>query len=127
VTDLLKHSYRALKKTDGTILKIQGSFYPDAIPNYLNLSRLRGELYTSIGFRVPKFMQLVIKLIGLSPGEVKLWFDAECGFFTEARAYTGAPPVYHIVTDEVAIAIVKGELTHELEAVLMTPDEYMGE
>ena len=72
-------------------------------------------------------MTLFLRLLGLSPGEIKLWHDAECGWFTEAREHPGATPVYHYISDEVAASIIKGELSKELEAELMKPDEYLGE
>jgi hypothetical protein len=96
-------------------------------PPYLNLLRAGRMSLASFGLKVPRPMTLIIKLVGLSPGTITLWHDAESGFFTEARAKEGAPPVYRHVTDEVAIKILKGELTHELEVELMTPDDYIGE
>jgi hypothetical protein len=72
-------------------------------------------------------MSLLKLVAGLSPGSVKVFHDAESGFFVDARAYEGAPPIYHHVTDEVAGIILGGGLTHELEAELMKPDEYLGE
>ncbi|GAI13138.1 unnamed protein product, partial [marine sediment metagenome] len=36
-------------------------------------------------------------------------------------------PVYKAISDEAAMAILKHEMTKELEAELMTPDEYLGE
>jgi len=80
-----------------------------------------------VGFKAPRPLTLIAKLIGLSPGVIKVWHDAESGWMSEARARPGAPPVYRAVSDEVAMAILKGELTHELEEKLLTPDEYIGE
>lgn len=82
---------------------------------------------TQWGFKIPRPVNALMKLYGLSPGTITLFHDAESGFFTEARVKPGAPPVYHHVTDEVAMTILKGELTHELEEILMAPDEYLGE
>ena len=96
-------------------------------PNYLKLDRIMGDYRVKIGFKVPRPMTLILKLFGLSPGTITLWHDADSGFFTEARATEGAPPVYHHVTDEVAELILGGELTHELETELMRPDKYQGE
>ena len=35
--------------------------------------------------------------------------------------------MYHYIGDEQAIAIIKKEVTPELEKYLMTPDDYLGE
>ena len=91
------------------------------------LTSLRGELLAKVGFKFPRTISQILKLAGLSPGTVTLWHDIESGWMTEARVKPGAPPVYHYVNDDVALAILKGELTHELEAELMTPDDYIGE
>ncbi len=96
-------------------------------PNFLNLQKISGAYQLRIGFSIPKPITLILKLLGLSPGTVTLFHDADSGFFVDARAYEGAPPVYHHVTDDVAGVILEGGLTHELEAELMKPDEYLGE
>lgn len=90
-------------------------------PAYLQLSGIRGRLMAQVGIKAPRVTSLLLKLIGLSPGTVKLWHDVESGWMSEARVKPGAPPVYRAVSDEVAMALLKGELTHELEAELMTP------
>lgn len=87
---------------------------------------LRG-VRTQWGFKIPRPTRALLTLYGLSPGTITLWIDAESGFFSEARVKPGAPPVYKAVSDEVAMAILKGELTKELELELMTPDPYVGE
>ncbi|MBA7579191.1 hypothetical protein ES708_21060 [subsurface metagenome] len=92
--------------------------------------RLLGGLGTAIG-KVGRVLSrtttLVRTITGLSPGEIRLWADAELGWMTEARARPGAPPVYKYVSDEVAEKIVKREITPELEEQLLTPDPYLGE
>jgi len=94
---------------------------------YSLLYREQGKLMAQVGIKLPRSIIQLIKLIGLSPGTVSLWHDVESGWMSEARARPGAPPVYKSVSDEVAMAILKGELTHELEEQLLTPDEYYGE
>lgn len=89
------------------------------------LWELRGKLYGQIGFKFPRTLTQLIKVFGLSPGTITLWHDIESGFMSEARAYPGGPPVYKSVSDEVAMAILKKEVTKALEAELMTPDEYV--
>ena len=82
---------------------------------------------TRVGFKYPRTISQIARLIGLSPGTITLWHDVESGWMSEAREKPGAPPVYKAVTDEVAMALLKGELTKELEQVLMAPDDYYGE
>lgn len=94
---------------------------------YQKLYSIRGRLLAQVGVKFPRIPSLLSILLGLSPGVIKLWHDPESGWLTEARAKPGAAPVYHHVTDEVAMVLLKRELTHELEAELLTPDEYLGE
>ena len=91
------------------------------------LSKLRGKLMGQVGIKLPRTTSFLTKLIALSPGSITLWHDVESGFMSEARASPGAPPVYKAVSNEVAMALLKKELTRELEEELMTPDEYLGE
>ncbi len=91
------------------------------------LFRARGAAFAKVGLMRPRISTLILKLLALSPGEIKLFADAELGWLTEARSKPGATPVYKYVSDEVAETIVKGKLTHELEEFLMTPDDYIGE
>ena len=39
----------------------------------------------------------------------------------------GILPVYKIVTDEIAMAILKNDIPEEMEEYLMTADPYLGE
>lgn len=100
---------------------------PEAAESFIRFMRVGDQLKINIGLRLPKPVAFILKLVGLSPGSITLWYDAECGWLTEARATPDAPPVYHYVEDNTAISLFKGELTHELEEVLMTPDTYLGE
>lgn len=92
-----------------------------------SLYALRGKLLSQVGLKFPRTITQILKLVGLSPGTLTLWHDVESGWLVEARAKPGAPPVYHYVKDEVALALLSRQLTHELEATLMTPDDYLGE
>jgi len=96
-------------------------------PGYKSLLAARGESLAKVGIIKARNTAVAKLLAGLSPGEIRLWSDAELGWMTEARTKPGAPPVYKYVSDEVAEKIVKEELTHELEEFLMTPDPYLGE
>jgi len=89
------------------------------------LWKLRGQIYGQIGFKFPRTLTQLIKIFGFSPGTITLWHDIESGWMSEARARPGAPPVYKSVSDEVAMAILKKEVTPELEAELLKPDEYV--
>jgi len=91
------------------------------------LYSIRGELLKRVGFKFPRTISQILKLAALSPGSLTLWHDIESGWLVEARAKPGAPPVYHYVKDDVAVAILSGKLSHEVEAALMKPDEYLGE
>ncbi|GAI64197.1 unnamed protein product [marine sediment metagenome] len=75
-----------------------------------------------VGFKFPRVLSLLAKLVGLSPGEFRLWHDVESGWMSEARARPRALPVYKAISDEVAMTILKEEITPELEAILLTPD-----
>jgi len=88
---------------------------------------MRGKLMGQIGIKFPREVTMLMRLVMLSPGEIKLWHDVESGFMSEARAYPGAPPVYKSISNEVAMALLKNEMTKDLETELMTPDEYLGE
>lgn len=94
---------------------------------YKKLFDIRGKLMAQVGIKFPRVSIPMIKLLALSPGTITLWEDIESGWMSEARAKPGAPPVYKKVSDEVAMAILKQEVTHELEQELLTPDEYLGE
>lgn len=122
-----KYNYRQVTEIDRAlkVLRLNG-ILEDSLP-YKSLYSLRGKILKQIGIKFPRVPSLLKLVAGLSPGTIKVWHDAESGFMSEARAKEGAPPVYKHVTDEVAVSILKGELTHELELELMTPDEYIGE
>lgn len=86
----------------------------------------RGKLFGQLGFKAPRSIIDIIKIIGLSPGTITLFEDVEAGWLTMARKTPESPPVYHYVDDDIATAILKKELTKELEQLLMEPDPYIG-
>ena len=45
----------------------------------------------------------------------------------EGREKPGGPPVYKAVSAEVAVSVIKGELTPDMILTLVKPDEYLGE
>lgn len=124
---LLYHQYRGLNELERTLKVLTKAGFGPLSEPFEAVSALRGKLLGQLGLKAPKPMSLLKLLAGLSPGTIKVWHDAESGWFSEAREKPGAPPVYQHISDEVAMAILKGELTHELEMTLMTPDEYLGE
>lgn len=91
-------------------------------PGFQRLLSARGAALGKLGFKLPRITSLIAKLIGLSPGEISLWADAEIGWLTEARAGPGAPPVRKHISDELAKTILQGDLTHELFETLLVPD-----
>ena len=92
-------------------------------PGFQRLLNARGAALGKLGFRLPRITSLIVKLLGLSPGEISLWADAEIGWLTEAKAGPGAVPVRKHIGDELAKTILQGNLTHELFAALLIPDE----
>lgn len=96
-------------------------------PGYLSVQKQRASLVAQIGQKFPRTFFQVAKSFGMSPGVITLWEDVESGWLAEARVRPGAPPVYHYVEDEVAMAILKREVTPEMREYLFAPDPYIGE
>lgn len=96
-------------------------------PAWERLYRARGAALSKVGKNVSRNTILLAFSFGFSPGSIKLWHDAEGGWMSEALERPGATPVFHKVSDEIAAAIIKKEVTKELEHYLMTPDDYEGE
>jgi len=99
----------------------------DLDPGFQKLMAARSEAFSKIGLNLPRTTTLIKTLVGLSPGEIKLWADAEIGWVVESTAAPGAPVVRKLVPDQVAELLLTGKMTHELEEVLMAPDTYEGE
>jgi len=91
------------------------------------LYNTRGRLMSQLGLKLPKIVAQIATMAGLSPGTVKLWLDTEQGWFTEIRLERNGSPVHHFVSTEVALAIIKGELSHQQFEDLKVPDPYIGE
>lgn len=87
----------------------------------------RTGLMAQIGFKFPRSYDWLTFLVGESPGEIRLGHDSETGWFTEARVRPGAPPIYHHLGDEEAMAVLKHEISPELHDRLFTLDPYIGE
>lgn len=112
--DQLREVERALKtmRTFGISMEL---------PGYRELYKIRGELLQSVGLGKPRIITQLARFIGFSPGTFAVWHDLESGWMSEARAYPGVPPVYHLVDDDTAMDILQGRLTPELEARLLAP------
>ncbi len=94
---------------------------------YVTLQGTRAKLMTQIGVKFPRTYDWLTFLVGESPGTIRLGHDAETGFFAEARVKPKAPPIYHRLSGEEAMAILKSEISPELHDRLFTIDEYLGE
>lgn len=124
---LLKHTYQAIRRLEKDMYRLRLAGLGPSAEAYNKLFRARAGIWRSVGLKRPKVMQLIFRLVGLSPGSVEVWHDAEAGWFSKARVSPEAPPAVKAISTETAITILKGQLTHELEQDLMTPDEYYGE
>ncbi len=111
---------RELERAMGTMRKFG---IDELSAPYQQLFSERGKLMAQVGVKFPRTVSQLAKLLGLSPGTVSLWHDVESGWMSEARERPGAPPVYRSVSDEVAMAILRGELTHDMSVELMKPAE----
>lgn len=123
----LKFQWAELNKLNEQLGMMRRWGVLESDPGFQSLWRARGAAMGKLGLRLPRTTTLVKSLVGFSPGEIKLWADAEIGWMAEARVKPGAPPIYKNVSDEIAEKLVKGELTPELHDFLMTPDTYQGE
>jgi len=119
--------WQQIKELERALGALQHLGIETSNPAYQLLFGMRGKMMKQIGFKFPRSISSIARVLALSPGNITLWHDVESGWMSEARAKPGAPPVYKSVSDETAVAIIKGEITHELEEQLMTPDEYIGE
>lgn len=121
------YQIRALERLDRSMTLMRMEGIPETSTPFSKLFDIRSKVASTLGFKVPRNVSSLMRLFGLSPGTLQLWHDDESGFFTEARAKPGAPPVYHHVEDDVAMTILKGDLTHDQFQQLKMPDEYIGE
>jgi hypothetical protein len=119
--------YQQLNEVERALSTMRRFGISELDESYKALFGVQGKLLAQIGFKFPRTILQLLKLAALSPGSITLWHDVESGWMAEARTGPGAPPVYHRVSDEVAVKLIKKELTPELEKELMTPDDYIGE
>jgi len=119
--------WQQIHELDRAMRTMRAFGIPEVSEAYQQMFSMRGKLMGQVGVKFPRTIAQIAKLIGFSPGVITLWHDVESGFMSEARTRPGAPPVYHSVSDEVAMAILQHKVTPELEKTLMTPDPYLGE
>lgn len=123
----VKYQWRQVHELDTALATMRRYGIPETAEAYQTLYRQRGTLIAKIGYKFPTATNLIGSVAGLSPGVIKVWYHNESGWMSEARAKPGAPPVYKRVSDVIAMAILKKELTLEQEKELLTPVEYYGE
>lgn len=111
-----------LKEVDKALSDIRSAGIPEISDLYKGLYEVRSSLISTHGVNLPRTITQVLRLVGLSPGTIRLFHDVESGWLTEARERPGALPVYHYVSSDIAIRLLKHDLDHELEDYLMTPD-----
>ena len=119
--------WQQIGELDKALGKLRRAGMGPGDPAYDALWGVRGRVFGQVGYKFPRSVISLLRLIGLSPGEVRLFFDIEAGWLTQARHGPGQPWAYHYVPDDVAITLLTGGLTHELEDRLMEPDTYLGE
>lgn len=122
-----KYQYYQLHEVERALGVMEKYGISPTDPGYLRAWQERGAILERVGFKQPRTFFQIAKAFGMSPGVITLWEDVEAGWMSEARAKPGAPPVYHYVSDEVAMAILKKEVTPEMREYLFTPDPYLGE
>ncbi len=123
----LRMQWDEVHKADADLATLRRLGVLETDPAYASLWGARGAALAKVGTVLPRDTILLAWSFGFSPGIIKVWHDGDAGWVSEARVRPDAPPVYKKVSDEVAVAIIKKEVTPELEKVLMTPDPYEGE
>lgn len=119
--------WQQVRQVDSALETMRRYGIPETSEAYQTLWGQKGRLMAQVGQKFPR-ETLQMKLItALYSPLIRLWHDIEQGWMVEAREKPGAPPVYKSVNDELAMAILKGEVTHEVEEALVTPDDYLGE
>jgi len=96
-------------------------------PAYLSLQGRSGALLAQVGAKFPRSYDWLTFLVGESPGTIRLGHDVETGWFSEARVTPAAPPIYHRLSDQEAMAVLKKEMSPELHDKLFILDDYLGE
>ena len=119
--------WQQIKEVEGALSTMDKFGIDPGSEAYVSLTSTRGKLLAEVGQKFPRSYDWLTFLTGESPGTIRLGHDVETGFFAEARVRPGAPPIYHQVTHEEAMSILKREMSTELHDRLFTPDTYIGE
>lgn len=122
-----KYQYYQVNQLTRSIGKLDEWGVEPTAPEYQGILGVLRRVIGFVGRKIPRISINVKVTFGHSPGIFTLRLDPETGWFVEARERVGAPPIYRAVSDDIARAILKDELTLEQEKYLLTPDPYLGE
>ena len=121
------YKYTQLTNVNGALRALGVAGLSPLSAPYRELYKLRGELMGKLLGLFPRMSSLLKIIVGLSPGELRVWFDNETGWMAEARETPGAPPVYRQITEEQAIILLKPNPPADMVHGLFKPDDYLGE
>lgn len=118
--------YKELRKVDDALDTLRKLGISELDPAYTALNKARATALGKLGLIQPRTTTLVSAISGLSPGEIRLFQDAERGWMIEAIEKPGATPTFRYVSNEIAEKILKDELTHEeFSALIEFEEEYI--
>ena len=101
--------------------------YTIALPGYAELRAIKSDLISGIFEGTPRLRVLIRTIVGLSPGNVRVWHDTEQGWMAEGRKTPTSSPVYHQITEADAAQLIGAHPNPELSHRMMEPDSYVGE
>ena len=114
--------WKQVSEIEDAISAMRGAGIGELTAPFQILERERARLLRNIGVKMPRAVNLLARIVGLSPGVIALFHDVEEGFMVEARTEPKAEPVYKLVPADVAMKVLKHEISPELEEYLMTPE-----
>ena len=115
-----------INRIDSALRTLRRYGIPETSDAYQLLWGVRGSMFGQLGFRRPTIVTLIKRLLFGSPARFRLWYDSDGGWLAESREAEGAHPTYKAVSTEVAMAMIKEELTPAMEEMLLAPDTYYG-
>lgn len=125
-SDHIDFQFRELNNLNDALRTLQRLGIGPLEPAYNAVFQARNAALGKLGLAKPRTTTLVKLLAGLSPGELRLFLDAELGWLVEAVEKPGSPPVRRYVDGSTAVKIIQGELTHDEFMKLHEPaDEYI--